>query len=65
MTRFQRKVESLVKSNIVSPTDQLWKIALLYGDEWSFWKQELEAFEFSVQDPISDLLAVEVWEEEE
>ena len=65
MVKFQRQVRSLVESKIVRPSDSIWKIALLYGDEWSYWKRELEEFEFSMQDPISDLLAVESWEEEE
>ncbi len=64
MVKFQRQVRSLVESKIVRPSDSIWKIALLYGDEWSYWKSELEEFEFSMQDPISDLLAVESWEEE-
>ncbi len=63
MVKFQRQVRKLVNSNLVKPTDSLWKIALLYGDEWAYWKQELEDFEFSPQDPIKDLLAVETWEE--
>ena len=65
MVKFQRQVRSLVESKIVRPSDSIWKIALLYGDEWSHWKHELEEFEFSMQDPISDLLAVESWEEED
>jgi hypothetical protein len=64
MEKFQRQVRSLVQSKAVKPTDHLWKIALLYGDEWSYWKQELLEFDFSMQDPISDLLAVETWEED-
>jgi hypothetical protein len=63
MVKFQRQVRSLVESKVIKPTDRLWKIALLYGDEWSHWKRELEDFGFSMQDPISDLLAVESWEE--
>ena len=63
MEKFQRQVRSLVQSKAVKPTDSIWKIALLYGNEWSHWKRELEDFEFSMQDPISDLLAVESWEE--
>ncbi|MEB3356923.1 MAG: DUF4327 family protein [Synechococcales bacterium] len=63
MVKFQRKVRSLVESKVVRSSDSLWKIALLYGDEWSHWKRELEEFEFSMQDPIGDLLAVESWEE--
>ncbi|RZM79408.1 DUF4327 family protein [Leptolyngbya iicbica] len=65
MVKFQRQVKSLVKRNIVQPEDSIWKIALLFGDEWAHWKRELEEFEFSTKDPISDLLAVESWEEEE
>lgn len=64
MEKFQRQVRSLVESKVVKPTDRLWKIALLYGDDWSYWKKELEEFEFSMQDPISELLAVETWEED-
>jgi hypothetical protein len=63
MVKFQRQVRKLVNANLVKPTDSLWKIALLYGDEWAHWKRELEDFEFSAQDPIADLLAVESWEE--
>lgn len=64
MFKFQRQVRSLVKSKVIKPTDSLWKIALLYGDEWSYWKKELQDFEFSMQDPISALLDVETWEED-
>lgn len=64
MVKFQRKVGSLVKRNLVKPTDSIWKIAFLFGDEWSYWRQELEDFDFTMQDPISDLLAVESWEDE-
>jgi hypothetical protein len=63
MEKFQRQVRSLVESKVIRSTDKLWKIALLYGDDWSYWKRELEDFEFSMQDPISDLLAVESWED--
>ena len=63
MVKFQRQVRSLVDSKAVKQTDSIWKIALLYGDEWSYWKKELEDFEFSMRDPIGDLLAVESWEE--
>jgi len=63
MAKLQRQVRSLVESNLLKSSDRLWKIALLYGDEWSYWKRELEEFEFSMQDPISDLLAVETWED--
>lgn len=64
MEKFQRQVRSLVQSKAVKPTDSLWKIALLYGDEWSYWKRELEDFGFSMQDPIGELLEVETWEED-
>ncbi|OCQ95502.1 DUF4327 domain-containing protein [Oscillatoriales cyanobacterium USR001] len=64
MVKFQRQVNSLVKSNIIKPTDSLWKIALLYGDEWAYWKQQLIEFGFSMQDPVSDLLVVEGWDED-
>jgi len=64
MEKFQRQVQSLVKRNIVKPEDSIWKIALLFGDEWSHWKRELEDFDFSTKDPISDLVAVGSWEEE-
>lgn len=63
MEKLQRQVRSLVQSKLVKPTDQIWKIALLYGDDWVYWKQELKEFDFSMQDPISDLLAVETWED--
>lgn len=65
MVKFQRQVRSLVESKVIKPNDSIWKIALLYGDEWSYWKHELQEFEFSMQDPISDLLAVESWEEDD
>ena len=64
MEKFQRQVRSLVQSKVIKPSDRLWKIALLYGDEWSYWKKELEDFDFSMQDPVGDLLAVETWEED-
>jgi hypothetical protein len=64
MVKFQRKVSSLIDSKIVKPTDSIYKIALLYGDEWSYWKQELLDFGFSMQDPISEVLMVEAWDEE-
>ena len=63
MVKFQRKVESLVSSNVIKPTDQLWKIAFLYGDDWSYWKEELEDFGFSTKDKINELLVVESWED--
>ncbi|MBD1825306.1 DUF4327 family protein [Cyanobacteria bacterium FACHB-63] len=64
MEKLQRQVQKLVDSKLLKPTDSLWKIALLYGDDWSYWKQELEAFEFSMKDPVSELLAVDSWEED-
>ncbi|WP_040483401.1 DUF4327 family protein [Lyngbya aestuarii] len=64
MEKLKRQVDSLVKSDIIKPTDRLWKIAFLYGDEWKYWKKELLEFGFSMQDPISELLAVEGWDED-
>jgi hypothetical protein len=63
MVKMQHQVKSLVESNIIKPTDSIWKIALLYGDKWSFWKKELLDFGFSLQDPVSELLSVEGWDE--
>jgi Domain of unknown function (DUF4327) len=65
MEKLQRQVRSLVDKKLIRSTDSLWKIALLYGDEWVYWKKELLSFEFTMQDPVSYLLAVESWEEEE
>jgi len=64
MVKLQRQVQSLIDSKLLKPTDSLWKIALLYGNDWSFWKQELIAYDFSMQDPVSELLAVEAWDDE-
>jgi hypothetical protein len=64
MVKLQRQVRSLAESKIIKTSDSLWKIALLYGDEWEFWKKELLEFGFTMQDPIADLLAVEAWDEE-
>ena len=64
MLKFQRQVQSLVKRKVIKPTDSLWKIAFLFGDDWSHWRKELEDFDFSMQDPISELLSVESWEDE-
>lgn len=64
MEKFQGKVQSLVSSRLIQTTDRLWKIAFLFGDEWHYWKKELEEFEFTMQDTIGELLAVESWEEE-
>jgi hypothetical protein len=63
MFKLQAKVKSLVDSNILKPTDGIWKMAFLYGDRWQYWKKELQAYEFSMQDPVSELLAVEEWED--
>ncbi|MEM6451491.1 MAG: DUF4327 family protein [Cyanobacteria bacterium P01_D01_bin.105] len=65
MDKFQRKVRSLVETKAISPTDSLWKIAFIFGDKWPHWKAELESFDFTMQDRIGDLLAVECWEEED
>lgn len=64
MAKLQRQVRSLVDSKLLKPSDSLWKIALLYGDEWAHWKQELQAFDFTMQDPVSDFLSVDSWEED-
>jgi hypothetical protein len=64
MAKFQRKVSSLVESQVLKPSDNIWKIALLYGDEWTYWKQELLDFGFTMQDPVSELLQVEAWDED-
>ncbi|BAZ16571.1 hypothetical protein NIES4071_84480 [Calothrix sp. NIES-4071] len=65
MVKLQRNVQSLVDSNIVKPTDSISKIALLFGNDWQFWKQELLDFGFTMQDPLGELLSVEAWDEEE
>ena len=64
MVKLQHHVRSLVESKVIKPTDSIWKIALLYGNEWSYWKQELAEYGFTTQDPLGELLAVEVWDEE-
>jgi len=64
MVEFQRKVRSLIESNAVKPDDSIWKIALLFGDKWARIKQDLIEFEFSMQDPIAEVLLVEEWEED-
>ncbi|MBE9115303.1 DUF4327 family protein [Lusitaniella coriacea LEGE 07157] len=64
MVKFQSKLRSLVESNIVKSSDSIWKIALLYGDNWSYWKNELVEFGFSMQDPIGDILVVDAWDED-
>lgn len=65
MVKLQRQVQKLVDSKLLKPTDSIWKIALLYGDEWAYWKQELLAYDFSMQDPVSELLVVEGWDDDE
>jgi len=65
MVKLQRHVQSLVKKELIKPNDQIWKIAFLYGDKWAYWKKELEEFEFTMQDPIQDLISVEAWEDED
>lgn len=64
MVKLQRQVKSLISSKVLKPSDSIWKIALLYGDDWAYWKQELLAFDFTMQDPVSDLLAVDSWDED-
>ncbi len=64
MMKLQRKVSSLVESKIVRPEDRIAKIALLLGNDWSYWKNELSDFDFSSQDSIRELLLVEDWEED-
>ena len=65
MVKFQRQVQSMVnRSKSIRPQDPLWKIAFLFGDEWAHLRKELEDFDFSMQDPIADFLAVETWEED-
>ncbi|MDJ0903828.1 MAG: DUF4327 family protein [Xenococcus sp. MO_188.B8] len=63
MLKLQRKVSSLVESKIIKPEDNIGKIALLFGDKWGYWKEELQAFDFSLKDPIADLLVVEDWDD--
>lgn len=65
MVKFQRKVQSLVETKAIQPTDSLWKIAFIFGDKWAHWKSELVSFDFTMQDSIGDLLAVDCWEEDE
>ena len=64
MVKLQQKVASLVNSQIIKPDDNIGKIALLFGDKWSFFKSELMAFGFCMQDPVSDILVVEKWDDE-
>jgi hypothetical protein len=65
MMKLQRQVRSLVDRKLLKPTDGLWKIAFLYGEEWAYWRKELEDFDFKMQDPVEELLKVDVWEEDE
>ena len=65
MADFQRKVRSLVETKSIRSSDSLWKIAFIFGDKWAHWKAELESFDFTMQDSIGELLAVDCWEEEE
>lgn len=64
MEKLQRKVQSLVKSKVVKPSDSISRIAFLLGNDWGYWKSELIDFDFSLQDPIQELLLVEDWDEE-
>ncbi|QDZ39425.1 DUF4327 family protein [Euhalothece natronophila Z-M001] len=64
MVKLQRQVQSLVESKLLKPTDSIWKIALLYGDEWSYWKNELLEFGFSMQDPVQEIIVVDEWDDE-
>jgi len=64
MLKLQRQVRSLVDSKLLKPSDSIWKIALLYGGDWAFLKQELLEYEFEMQDPVSELLAVDSWDDE-
>ncbi|MCS6813226.1 MAG: DUF4327 family protein [Cyanobacteria bacterium] len=64
MVQLQRHVRSLVEAKVLKPTDSLWKIAFLYGDDWPYWKHELQAYDFAMQDPVSLLLEVEAWDDE-
>ena len=64
MMKFQRKVSLLVESKVLKPSDSIWKLALLYDNEWAYWKKELLDFGFVMQDPVSEVLLVEAWDEE-
>ena len=64
MVKLQQRVASLVNSRIIQPDDNLAKIALLFGSEWSFLKSELLAYGFSLEDPVRDLLVVQTWDDE-
>ncbi|MBD2579058.1 DUF4327 family protein [Oscillatoria sp. FACHB-1406] len=64
MVKFQRQLQSLVDSKALKPNDSIWKVALLYGDDWQYWKNELLDFGFTMQDAIGDVLVVEAWDED-
>ena len=64
MMKLQRKVSSLVESKIIDKSDRIGKIALLLGNDWSYWKNELLDFDFTSQDQIQELLAVDDWDED-
>ena len=64
MVKLQQRVSSLVNSRIIQPDDSIAKIALLFGNEWSFLKSELLAYGFTLQDPVSDVLVVQRWDDE-
>ena len=63
MVKLQQRVSSLVNSRIIKPNDSIAKIALLFGDDWSFFKSELLAYGFSLRDPVSDVLVVQTWDD--
>ena len=63
MVKLQRKVSSLIDSQIITPEDKIGKIAMLLGNDWSYWKNELLAFDFSLKDPVKELLIVEDWDD--
>ncbi len=64
MVKFQQQVRSLVDAKLVKPSDSLWQIALVYGDEWQHWKKELAELGFSTQDTIGEMLAIDGWDED-
>ena len=63
MVKLQRKIASLVESKIIKPEDSIGKIALLLGNDWAYWKKELLEFDFSMKDPVQELLMIENWDE--
>ena len=64
MENFQEKLSKLVEANLLKPSDGIWKAAFLYGDQWNYWKQELLEFGFNTQDPVSEILKVDIWDED-